>query len=154
LALSHSIIRSQVAEGVVSFQIFVQCFERGEPAGIPLAAVRSLFPVDESKSGPDYGSIKYDEVNSCDFRVSPLRSNLLLLESMCVFRPCSDLRLWEALLAVLRLGAVALYFPGDAPPLVASLASGEQLPVDMVEAMGRPRVVSSGKEIIDIIKYA
>jgi hypothetical protein len=61
-------------------------------------------------------------------------------------------RLWEALLTVLRLGPAVLYFPGDAPPLVASFAAGDQLPTDMVEAMGRPWVVMSAEEIVRVIK--
>jgi hypothetical protein len=76
------------------------------------------------------------------------------VESLCVFRPCGDLRLWDALLAILRLGPLALYFPGDTPPLMASESAGEHLPADMVQAMGRPRVVRSGREIVEIIKHA
>jgi hypothetical protein len=138
----------------LSFEVFVQCFEGGKPAGIPRADVRSLFPVEESRSEPDYWSVYYDDLNSCHISVSPLAADPQLLEALCVFRPCGDRRLWEALLAVLRLGSVALYFPGDAPPLVASEVAGEQLPVEMVEAMGQPRVVSSAEEIIEIIKSA
>jgi hypothetical protein len=50
------------------------------------------------------------------------------------------------------LGPAVLYFPGDAPPLVASAAAGEQLPAGMVEALGWPRVVHSGQEIVEIIR--
>jgi hypothetical protein len=138
----------------MSFEVYVQCFERGEPAGLPWAAVRSLFPVDESRSEPDYWSVYYDDFNSCHIRASRLESDPQRLEALCVFRPCGDLRLWEALFAILRLGSAVLYFPGDAPPLVASEAAGEQLPAEMVEAMGRPRVVSSGEEIVEVIKNA
>jgi hypothetical protein len=146
--------RRQVAEGTLSFDVFLQCFKGGEPAGIPRVVVRPLFPVDESRSEPDYWCVCYDDLNSCHISVYSLPSDPLLLESLCVFRPCGDLRLWEALLAVLRLGSVVLYFPGNAPPLVASKAAGEQLPADMVEAVGQPRVVTSGKEIVEIIKQA
>ncbi|HKT06732.1 MAG TPA: hypothetical protein VJR24_02460 [Gemmatimonadaceae bacterium] len=138
----------------MGFEVFVQCLERDGPTGIPRSAVRSLFPVDERQSERDYWAVTYDDVNSCHIGVSPLASDPTLLESLCVYRPCGDPRLWEALLTVLRLGPAVLFFPGNAPPLVASPAVAEQVPADMVEGMGRPRVVSSGGEIVEIMKHA
>jgi hypothetical protein len=108
----------------------------------------------EEQSEPDYWRVRYDDLNSCDVSVTLLASDPTLLASLCVFRPCGDLRLWDALLAVMRLGPVVLYFPGDSPPLVASEAASEQLPADMVEAMGQPRVVRSAQEILEAIKHA
>jgi hypothetical protein len=54
----------------------------------------------------------------------------------------------------MRLGHVVLYFPGDAPPLAASKETGAHLPGDMKEALGEPRCVQSGQEIVEIIKRA
>jgi hypothetical protein len=136
----------------VSFEVYVQCFQRGQPGGVPRAAVRPLFPVVEAESGPDYWSVRYDDRNSCRVGITPLESDPALVEALCVYRPCGDPRLWESLLAVMRLGPVALYFPGDSPPLVAGEASGEHLPADMVAALGSPRVVRSGQEIVEIIR--
>jgi hypothetical protein len=136
----------------LSFEVFVQCFENGEPAGVPRSAIRPLFPVVEADSEPDYWSIRYDDSNACHVRVTPLASDRELVESLCVFRPCGDLRLWNALLAIMRLGPGVLYFPGDAPPLVTSEAAGDHLPADMVEALGRPRVVRSPEEIVEAIR--
>jgi hypothetical protein len=108
----------------------------------------------EAESEPDYWSVHYDDINTCRIAVTPLPSDPSLVESLCVHRPCGDPGLWDALLAVLRLGPVVLYFPGDAPPLVASEAIEEHLPADMVQAMGRPRVVQSGREIVEAIRDA
>jgi hypothetical protein len=138
----------------VSFEVFLQCFERGAPSGVPRAAVRPLFPVVETESEPDHWAVRYDDVNSCHVSVTPLASDPALLQSLCVFRPCADPRLWDALFSVLRLGPAVLYFPGDDPPLVASEAAGEQLPSDMVEALGQPRVVRSGQEIVEVVQRA
>jgi hypothetical protein len=110
--------------------------------------------VDESRSEADYFSVSYDDLNSCHVDISPQASDPLMLNWLCVSRPCSDLRLWSALLAVMRLGSVVLYFPGGAPPLVANQWAGEQLPAEMVEALGRPRIVSSAEEILEAIKHA
>ena len=127
----------------MSFELFVQYFDRGEPAGVPRYAVRPLFPVVEAESEPDYWFVRYDDLNSCHIGVTPLGSDPTLVESLCVLRPCGDPRLWDTLLVILRLGPAVLYFPGDGPPLVAS----EQLPAGLVESLGQPRVVRFGQEI-------
>jgi hypothetical protein len=138
----------------MSFEVFVQCFDRGEPAGLPWASIRRLFPVVDAESEPDNWSVRYDALNRCSICVSPLESDTALVESLCVFRPCGDLRLWEALLAVMRLGAVVLYFPGNAPPLIASGDVAQHLPDDMIESLGQPKVVQSGQEIVEVIERA
>jgi hypothetical protein len=138
----------------MSFEVYLQCYDCGKPAGIPRAAVRSLFPVVEAESEPNHWSVRYDELNSCHIDVTPLAADAGAIESLCVFRPCGDPRLWDGLLAVMRLGSVVLYFPGSAPPLVATEQAGSALPPDMVDAMGEPRVVRSGREIVAAIEGA
>jgi hypothetical protein len=41
----------------MSFEIYLQCFEQGKPAGVPLSSVRALFPVVEGESEPDYWKV-------------------------------------------------------------------------------------------------
>ena len=108
----------------------------------------------DAESEPNYWTVRYDNFNSCHVSVTPLPSNPALVESLCVLRPCDTPRLWESLFWVMRLGSVVLYFPGCAEPLVASELSGEQLPTNMVETLGRPRVVRSGREIVEAIERA
>jgi len=138
----------------VSFEVFLQCFEGGAPAGVPRDAVRRLFPVVEAESEPNYWSVRYNDLNSCHLGVTALPGDDTVVEALGVFRPCSDPRLWEALMEVLRLGLVVLYFPGDAPPLVASESVGAQLPASTVRSLGRPRVVQSGREIVEVVERA
>jgi hypothetical protein len=102
----------------MSFEVFVQCFDRGKPAGLPRTSLRRMFPVVDAESERDNWSFRYDDLNRCNINVSPL--DTALVESFCVFRPCGDVRLWEAMSAVMRLGSVALYLPGDSPPLIVS----------------------------------
>jgi len=56
-------------------------------------------------------------------------------------------RLWDALASVLALGDVVLYFPGGRPRLVARGSVTQHLPPSMVEALGQPVVVTTGREI-------
>ncbi len=137
----------------MSFDVYLQCFRGGEPAGLPRAGVRALFPVGPD-SEPDYWRVRYDDLNSCDIFIVPHPSDGALVRSVCVHRPCRDRRLWDALLGVMRLGPVALYFPAGGSPLVADDAVGPHLPADLVEALGPPRRVGSGLEIRRAIEGA
>ena len=47
----------------MSFDVFVQCFHNGEPAGVPLASVKALFPVVESKSDSEMWFVDYGGSN-------------------------------------------------------------------------------------------
>jgi hypothetical protein len=138
----------------MSFDIYLNCFDHGKPAGVPVLSVRALFPVVDNESDPDYWKVRYGESVWCKIRVALLPTDVTLVTHLGVCRPLRDMRFWEAILAVMRLGAVALYFPGDAPPLVASEFAGQQLPRGMVEALGQPRVVQSASEIVEIIQDA
>ena len=136
----------------MSFEVYVECYEHGKPAGVPRTAINSLFPVVEAESEPDYWSVRYDDSNSCHVHVSPLASDPSSIKSLCVLRPCDDPRLWDALFAVMQLGAMVLYFPGCFAPLVGFAAAGEHFPADMTEALGRPCVVTSGRDIFDTME--
>ena len=136
----------------MSFEVYLQCFQNGKPAGVPRLLIRPLFPVLEDESGPDDWKVWYNEENWCNISVNFLASDSSLVEGLCVYRPCGDGRFWEAILQVMRLGPITLYWPGDAPPLVANESAGNQLPPDMVDRLGAPRVVRTTTEILEIIK--
>jgi hypothetical protein len=108
----------------------------------------------ETESELDRWSVRYGPYDHCEICVSALSSDPNLLEGLTVSRPCGDIRLWNALLEILRLGNVTLYVPGDAAPLVASVGAGTHTPRDMVEATGEPRVVTSSREIMEAIRAA
>jgi hypothetical protein len=137
----------------MSFNLHLQGFEAGAPVGLPRAHVRALFPVG-ADSEPDCWRVRYDDLNWCDLIVVPDPSDRTLIRSLCVHRPCRDGRLWDALLEVMRLGQVALYTPGDTPPLVADDSVAPHLPPALVEAFGPPRRVDSGHEIRRAIENA
>jgi hypothetical protein len=136
----------------MSFEIYLQCFNAGEPAGVPVSSVRALFPVVDPESEPDYWFVRYDNLNSCNISITPLASDGDMVKSVCVHRPCGDPRLWEALLNVMRLGPIVLYFPGDSPPLIAEESVAAQLPRDLREALGKPLCIGSGQEILQAIE--
>jgi|SRR5271165_1301908 len=137
----------------MGFEVYLQCYRDGKPAGIPRGPVRALFPIVEEESEPNYWSVHYGPADSCKIGVTPLASNHELIESLCVYRPCGDLRMWEALLSILKMGSVILYFPGGESLLMASESAAADLPKELVESMG-PRCVHSAQEILEIIHKA
>ncbi len=64
-------------------------------------------------------------------------------------RPCGDIRLWDALASILRLGNAALCFSSGAPLLIADADVAQHLPKGMTEgSLGAPKYVTSGAEIL------
>jgi len=138
----------------MSFNVFLQCFEKGESSGLPREEIRRLLPIVVAESEHDRWSIRYDDLNGCDIYVSALDTDQSLITSMMVSQPCAKIQLWEALFAVMKMGPVVLYFPGNAPPLVVNDQVERDLPREMVEALGPPKVIGRAEEIVEIIKGA
>ncbi len=134
----------------MSFDVYLHCLEESERLGISIAAVRSLFPILEEESGPDYWRVYYDEQNSCDIGVTAAGPDGGVLQSLHVARPCGDLMLWQALFSVLRMGFVVIYWPGG-PPVVADEMVAAALPNDMTDSLGEPRVVTSAEELLQLL---
>jgi hypothetical protein len=138
----------------VSFEVFLQCFDRGEPAGITRGKIRPLFPIVEAEADVDFWPVRYDDLNSCEISLDPLSSDPSMVTAIAVRRACGDLRLWEALLEIMRLGHTVLYVPGDCPPLVTSPEVSDHLPSDMVQALGQPKLVATAQDILDAVYAA
>jgi hypothetical protein len=138
----------------MGFELYLQCFASGRPAGIPRSAVRALFPVVENESEPNNWRVRYDSTDMCTVGVTSAEGDPTRLHSISIYRPCGDICLFVAILSVLRMGSVILYFPGVPTPLVASESVVVDLPKELVDSMGRPRCVQSAQEIVDIMRRA
>jgi hypothetical protein len=135
----------------VGFEVYLNCFGETLAIGISRVAVRSLFPVIEGESEPDFWRVRYDDQNCCHVGVTALPSEKARLKGLSVDRPCADVRLWEALLCVLRMGSVVMFWPGS-PPVVADDAIGMNLSEYITDTIGRPRSVRSGEEILRLLR--
>jgi hypothetical protein len=134
----------------MSFDLYFQPIVHGEPLKISRTELRSLFPVIEKESEPDYWTIRYDPLNTCHIGVTTSTSDSDLLSSFYVERPCGDLRLWEAFFRVLSWGPIVLYFPGG-PPIVASAEIEAALPKEVIGSLGKPRFIHSATDILKIV---
>jgi hypothetical protein len=139
-----------IASRCMGFDIYLQCFA-GEPPGISRAAVRALFPIVEQDSEPDSWSVRYDNVNCCKIGIRPSKVDDKLITALSVNRPCGDVRFWESVFAILRLGPMMLYWPGGGP-LVGSKLAARALPAEIAESLGQPACVGSAQEIMAAIR--
>lgn len=135
----------------MGFEVYVNCVGELEGSGLPRAIVRSLFPVVEDESEPNYWRVWYDSKNSCEIGVTAAPSNPEMLTALLVNRPCADLRLWDALFSVLRMGPVVMYWPGGLL-VVAEGTSFEKLPEDMIKALGSPRNANSPADLLRMVQ--
>lgn len=137
----------------MSFEVFVQCFSRGEFDGIPVANIHQAFGNKLAKEEGAWWNLCYDEQNQSKVHMQFLPRDRNLVHFFSVHRPCGDLRLWESLLAILKRGNSVLYFPAKKPPLlVAQDSVSEHLPKDMMAAMGPITRVGCAQDILDAIK--
>lgn len=135
----------------MGFEVFIQCFGDTTCTSLQRDKVRSLFPVVESQSEPNYWKISYGVQNSCEVGVTPSKSDPAFLLSLYVSRPCADLRLWESLFSILRMGHVVTFWPGS-PPVVAEGTPTSILPADMIAGLGQPRIVRSGADLRRLVQ--
>ena len=139
----------------MSFEVFVQCFTNGERDGVPDLEIQKAFGSHLSVQDEKWWRAYYDELNSSDILVQRLPADRRLVHFMSVQRPCGDPRLWDALVAILRLGHFVLYFPAKKPPLLIPDESvARHQPKDMVESMGKLVPVRSGQDICHEIQTA
>ena len=138
----------------MSFDVFVQTFRNGEFHGISRQRVRDAFGLYLTEPEPNFWQLRYDDANSCDLYLNAHDSDASLVHGFTVNRPCGDHRLWDSLAFILTLSEVVIYFPGGRAPLVAHSGVAQHLPPNMVEALGQPIVVASGREILHEIQTA
>ncbi len=137
----------------MSFEVFLQRFENGQPSGMSADAVRNAFTNFEDDSEPDYWHLRYAPNDDCHVHVSRPDDAHQQISALSIHRPCVDLRLWDSVLRLLQLGQWVLYWPAEPPPLVMADAEyANHLPAGMREALGPIRVVRSGDEILQLIR--
>ena len=135
----------------MGFEVYVQCFGESEKTGLPRTAVRALFPIVAEESQPDYWRVRYDDKNACHIGVISVPSDEKMLKSIVVERPCGEPKLWDALISVLKMGSVVLFWTGS-PPLVSDGGAATNLPQEMTNVMGAAKPVNSADEILRLLR--
>lgn len=137
----------------MSFDLFVGCFEEGDLASFPTEVVINAFAAHTLEVEPDCLRLAYDDSGiACTYVY--LDTSAPHTSHFSVNRPVDDPALYEALLAILREGNLALYMAGDCPPLLGRAETANHLPADMIEALGEPVLLQQAGEIFARIATA
>jgi hypothetical protein len=138
----------------MSFEAFVLIYKNGEPACVSRRQVYEAFGSFIKEGGAFDWHLYYGEADNCDVMLKSHDGDKSLLRGFTVLRPCGDLRFWDSMAAILKMGNIVLFFPASCRPLVAHAGVAQHLPADMVETLGEPKLVANGKQILDALHVA
>lgn len=131
----------------MSFELFVQFFVDGQPSSVRRDALRALFPVVDGESEPNHWEVRYDERNWCSIDVKAAPGKKGRIEAFAIVRPCTDSRLWRAIVDAMRMGNGVMLFPGNPGAIVATADAAKELPSELVKGMGPVRVARTGRDV-------
>ena len=118
----------------MSFEIFVAAFEGGEPRAFPTAILEETFrPYVQTKSDGCW-VLQFADGGAPEVFVATAGN----VDNFMVSRPPRSLEFWSALLEVMRRTRAICFWPGGDRPVVAIDGVEADLPMDMLEALGRP----------------
>lgn len=136
----------------MSFQLYVQAFANGDPAGfrreiLYLAFGRVLIELEE-----DYWQVDYGERGRCDLFLGFLPSDVSLIHSVSIDHYVADSRLWGAIWTLLAQPGTVFHFPGTDAALARDPAVANALPATLIQALGKPLIISDYRAIARSIK--
>ena len=127
----------------MSLDIYVRWFRDGAAEGVPEGRVRTIFG-DALEAQDELGwRISYGHGLDSQVYLS-LRDSKI--EGLTVNRPAEAPELWQALFDLLGVQNGVFFFPGSRL-FVRSAAVAAHVPLEMVEALGSPEVVSSAEAL-------
>ena len=138
----------------MSFDLYIQSFETGTPAGIPRTFVRDVFGSHLTEVEPDYWTLMFSQNESCSVFPTVHEDFPDLVLGLSIGNPCDDQILWQSLFRLMTFGNTILYFPGGPGPLVLDARVVSHMPHDMQESLGKAVIVSSGQDIQRIVRAA
>src|ERR1700678_3510764 len=135
----------------MSFDIFFTAFRGGEFAPFPLAVLDQAFGKFTTSKADHWWDMAYSDGSGGTIYLHP--DNDGRIADFMVNRPPISPLFWDALLKLLQEMPSVVYWPGEKNCIVAgSEAAIAELPADMIAALGRPKVVTEGIEILDLIE--
>jgi hypothetical protein len=135
----------------MSFDLYLQAFQNGNAAGIAPEIIRNAFGKYVIELDEDFWQVQYSANESSDIFLQLLPGDDVLIHTLSIHRPCSDIRLWESLWLLLELPGTLFYYPGCVAPLARDSQAGINMPNDMRVSLGDPIVVTSALEIFQSI---
>jgi hypothetical protein len=136
----------------MSFDVYLQAFHDGEPAGIAIEKIRSAFSPYAVEIDEDYWRIEFGGEVSSDLFLQPLAGDAKLIHILSVHRPCGDARLWNALWLLLAQPGTVFHFPGCAYPMTRDPGAGTALPPSLRDALGVPQCIGGAAAMSDALQ--
>lgn len=132
-------------------ELILSVWRDGDVASISKQAVEMIFADHIAVAGEAQWELRYGLDEPCTATLLPAltRSDLI---GMVIDGPGKDVRFWDAVARVLRLGNVLLHGPGQPSLLIGSAAVRQHVPAEMFEAHGEPAVVQSGEDILQSVR--
>ena len=130
----------------MGIEVYVQAFEEGEATAMARSWLRNAFGAELTELEDERWHLRYDDDDSCDLYLRAMDDDASLVKTVVIDRPCQDHRLWNALAYLLGLGNIVLYWPGSRP-IIGWPGAEEHLPADLIDALGKPVIVTHGSEI-------
>jgi len=128
----------------MSFAAWVQWFEGGHQASVPLAALENAFGASVARREQARWYLRHHGRDCCQLHLKTGPTDGVI--AVTLSRPCNDPALWDGVFAILSAGNGVCYWPGSAP-FVTSLGAAGHLPEDMLGSLGKPIVVADGGAI-------
>lgn len=131
----------------MSFDFYLQAFDSGRPAGIPLALLRDAFGAELVELEDDYWQLQFGFDASTDVFLQELPGYPDRVHGIAIHRPCQDMRLFQAIWKLLGVAGTILYYPGGAAPLARDSLAGESMPAELMHSLGQPTLVDDAAAI-------
>lgn len=132
----------------MSFEIYVNWFERGQPAPIPLDTVRRAFGAAVNAREAAGFSVRYGPADESFIYAKADATGAVA--SMSIDRPCAAPQLWDSIIGAMKLGYALCYWPGDVCA-VAQSGALEHLPSGAVDEFGTPSLVADGASLAKLV---
>jgi hypothetical protein len=130
----------------MSFDIYVNWHRNGEFASLPVTILEQIFGSYAHPKTAEWWDLRYPDGGHGALQIEPDAENRIT--NFTVTEPPGDPLFWEGILKILQETPAVLFWPGDDAIIVGSNETIDELPKDMVEALGTPTVVSTVAEIL------
>lgn len=131
----------------MSYEYYLQAHLEKDAQQIPTTGILSIFEDFIVERGENYIRVEFEEGNSCDIFIDlndPFESGFM------ISRPCHSKQLGKCIYKVMLLGNFVFYEPDGKGAIIVNPETEYHLPVDMIEALGRPTLAESEDDFLEL----
>jgi hypothetical protein len=135
----------------MSVEAFIWNYRDSKPIGFDFETVRELLSTDTTEWIADHGCLRVqfgrpaDAVDIFLGKQAPATNHI---EGIMVSRPIAHPEFLQRVFRVMKLGGVMLFYSDDTTPVFIRGADAGHYPIDLLEALGKPRYIESPAELL------